>query len=395
MTQFTVRRGTAHDLPEIKQLNLRNFGENMPGNAWKYHQQELPGHSYYVAEDTKTGDLVGTAGFFPSNVNLGNAIVPMAAVTEITVDATHRGQGVLHEMLAALENDDAFSAYPVVGLTASQATIYGRYGFGPAVYLSEYTIDTRNLAFSNLVDTANSVRFLPREKFLEVLPPLYDAYQKVTPGVVSRSMARWKFELEWPESVDTQLELHALVHEHGFARFHYEEQRKKLVVDEICTTTPEAYYALWQTLCGHNIQKELNYSGPTRSPLPYVFKDFRALETKSYYDFLWLRIRNVKAVLEATISRNTGSVILQLKDSYGTESGVYTVHFANGTISCEKSSEEPELTMDISILSMILLGEIAASALYQAGRITGSATAVELLDQALFSAKSPEAGTFF
>ena len=72
---------------------------------------------------------------------VGGATVPADAVTNVTVSATHRRRGLLSRMMAtdlaaAKERGDV-----VATLIAAEYPIYGRYGFGPATWTTEWTVD--------------------------------------------------------------------------------------------------------------------------------------------------------------------------------------------------------------------------------------------------------------
>ncbi len=67
--------------------------------------------------------------------------MPADAVTNVTVSPTHRRRGLLTRMMAqdlagAKERGDV-----VATLIAAEYPIYGRYGFGPATWATEWTID--------------------------------------------------------------------------------------------------------------------------------------------------------------------------------------------------------------------------------------------------------------
>ena len=65
--------------------------------------------------------------------------VPMAGLTMVSVRASHRRRGVLRRMLAAHLGDARGRGEPVSGLWASDARIYGRFGYGVAAEGDELT----------------------------------------------------------------------------------------------------------------------------------------------------------------------------------------------------------------------------------------------------------------
>ena len=76
---------------------------------------------------------MATYASFPGTLNIGGGnLMPVHQITSVTVSPTHRRRGLLRRMITedlalAREAGMVFAA-----LTASEATIYGRFGFGRA-----------------------------------------------------------------------------------------------------------------------------------------------------------------------------------------------------------------------------------------------------------------------
>src|SRR6478736_2624170 len=68
--------------------------------------------------------VVATAGAFPFRLTVpGGAQVGVAAVTVVTVQPTHRRQGLLRQMMDEQLDDVARRGEPLAALTASEASI--------------------------------------------------------------------------------------------------------------------------------------------------------------------------------------------------------------------------------------------------------------------------------
>ena len=87
------------------------------------------------------GRCVATFRSFAQEITaVGGAAVPADAVTNVTVSPTHRRRGLLSRMMArdltaARERGDV-----VATLIAAEYPIYGRFGFGPAAWTAEWTV---------------------------------------------------------------------------------------------------------------------------------------------------------------------------------------------------------------------------------------------------------------
>lgn len=79
------------------------------------------------------GALIGTATAFPTRTAVpGGAALDTAAVTRVGVRADRTRRGVLSAMMRAQLDDAADRGEPLASLRASEARIYGRFGYGVA-----------------------------------------------------------------------------------------------------------------------------------------------------------------------------------------------------------------------------------------------------------------------
>jgi predicted N-acetyltransferase YhbS len=98
---------------------------------------------------TADGRPVGTAAAHAFELTLpGETLVPVSGVTAVSVLPSHRRQGVLSAMmrhqLAELRARGEFLSV----LLASEAPIYGRFGYGPATYTQQLTVPRRQAALA-------------------------------------------------------------------------------------------------------------------------------------------------------------------------------------------------------------------------------------------------------
>ncbi len=79
------------------------------------------------------GTVVSTGGSFVLDMTMpGGRPVPIAGITWISVQATHRRRGLLTAMMTRLLAQARERAEPLAALYASEGAIYQRFGFGPA-----------------------------------------------------------------------------------------------------------------------------------------------------------------------------------------------------------------------------------------------------------------------
>ena len=82
-----------------------------------------------------------TAGAFSFELTVpGGAQVPMAGVTVVSVHPTHRRRGLLRRMMDEQLDDVARRGEPLAALTASETSIYGRFGYGLATFTTRWQL---------------------------------------------------------------------------------------------------------------------------------------------------------------------------------------------------------------------------------------------------------------
>ena len=98
----------------------------------------------YDAASAEGAQPVGTVCSWVTDVTLpGGRGIPMWAISGVTVAPTHRRKGIARAMLEGELRTAAADGVAIAGLTVSEATIYGRFGFAPATFATEWSIDTR------------------------------------------------------------------------------------------------------------------------------------------------------------------------------------------------------------------------------------------------------------
>lgn len=142
------------------------------------------------------GRCVATFRSFAQELTaVGGAAVPADAVTNVTVSPTHRRRGLLTRMMAqdlaaAKERGDV-----VATLIAAEYPIYGRYGFGPATWATEWTIDVPRAGLDPRwagPEDGGRIDLVDAEDVRKLGPELHERLRRSQPGVVSRDELWWK-----------------------------------------------------------------------------------------------------------------------------------------------------------------------------------------------------------
>ena len=85
--------------------------------------------------------IAGTAASFQLDIGIPGGTLPISGLTMVTVRPTHRRRGLLRQLMQRHIDDAKQRGYAASGLWASEATIYGRFGYGVAAEHDEVTIE--------------------------------------------------------------------------------------------------------------------------------------------------------------------------------------------------------------------------------------------------------------
>ncbi|NUT92231.1 MAG: GNAT family N-acetyltransferase [Saccharothrix sp.] len=321
------------------------------------------------------GRVVGTAGAYSFELTLpGRVVVPAAGVSLVGVLPTHRRRGVLGAMMrhqvAELRSRGEFLAV----LLASEAPIYGRFGYGPATYTRRLTVSRHQAAFRVLgAEDVGTVEVVRRAECGEVLEELYDRYRRVQPGALSRPHRWWAAGAGQPpvSHASRYIALHRDVDgvPDGYASYSLGDAGT-LTVDEVITTDDAVYTALARFALGHDLVTTVVFKHfPPEHPLRWQFADFRAGEVGDDTDWLWVRLLDVPRALAARGWFADGELVLDVRDPFLGEDGRYLLTVRDGAAECVPTDRAPDLSLDIRDLGSLYLGGTVPSTLVRAGHV--------------------------
>jgi predicted acetyltransferase len=364
-----------------------------------------PGRTFGVHAD---GALVATAASFPSELAVpGGAVLPMAAVTRVGVRADHTRRGLLTAMMRALLDDAAKRGEPVASLRASEARIYGRFGYGVATRGRGVRVRAGRNCFRPTAPQGGSVRLLARDETVSVLRKVHDVLALRRTGGITRPEGWWSTTLS--RRLEERQHVLAAVHtgadgDDGFAVAVLADPpgpfaERTLEITDLHAVDVTATAGLWRFLLGVDlvgvVQADLR---PLDEPLELLLADPRACATTGVQDETWLRLVDVPAALAARAFRPAQPVLIAVHDPLReTNAGVYRI--ADGAaerVGPLGGPVHPELECEVDALAMAYLGDRLPSQLAAAGwwQVHDPAALVRA-DAAFTTAERPWCGTFF
>ncbi|MDX3387821.1 GNAT family N-acetyltransferase [Streptomyces niveiscabiei] len=333
------------------------------------------------------GRCVATYHSFPQELTaVGGAQVPADAISNVTVSPTHRRRGLLTRMVsddlkAAKDRGDV-----VATLVAAEYRIYGRYGFGPATTMTEWSIDVPRAGFDprHTVPLAGGrIELIDRDEVRKLGPGLHERLRRAQPGAVSRPDHWWHVYtgvlrplLEWTEPFyavyySAAGEVDGLVSYTADDTWSDAKQPLDTAsVRWLLSATPAAERALWHYLC--SIDWITRVKSGARSPddlLPLLLPDPRAASIVTQADWLWVRILDVVRALEARTYQVPGTLVLEIVDGAGLTGGRYLLDASAEGASCEPTTRDADLTLDVAELASLWLGDMSAVRLAALGRL--------------------------
>ncbi len=359
------------------------------------------------------GEWVGVAGDFPFEMTLpGGTTTPAAGVTMVGVAPTHRRQGLLTALMDRQLDDIADRGDAVAILTASESLIYGRFGYGWASSRSSIAIDSARSGFMVGSPTPGRCRMLGKDEALPVIQELYDLCRPQRAGALNRDDWWWEIlRRDRPSRRDGGSALFFVVHEDehgrpdGYAVYRMKEGWNdhgvpggSVLVREVYGTSPDTEAAVWRFLCDIDLVQRVEcWNRPLDDPLRWRMTEPRRLSTTSLSDWLWLRLLDVPAALEARAYEGEGELVVEVVDRFRPASGGrFRLEAGPEGAACKPTDEPADLTLGATELAAVYLGGVAPSLLAAARRADeNTAGSLARADTMFTTRKLPFANTGF
>ncbi|QIZ36324.1 GNAT family N-acetyltransferase [Saccharopolyspora sp. ASAGF58] len=344
-----------------------------------------------LAHGTFDGDeAIGVAGRFETGITLPGPVQhPVAAITAVGVKPGHRRRGALTSLMRAQLDDLRGNGSGLAALYASEASIYGRFGFGLASYESHLTLP-RGAAFLSTVDVdGRRVSEVDRETALEFVHQRYPAVAATRTGWLSRADGSWEVRMIDDRSERGDLgKTRFALHPDGYVIYRPKPNWTNqgpayhLRVLELVASTPQAYAALWRYLLDFDLVGEVHWGkAAVDEPVVGMLANSRLAE-RNIIDGLWVRLVDLDHALEARRYSAAVDVVFDVTDSFCPwNAGRWRLTTgADGVASVARTDDPGQMALDVSDLAAAYLGGNTLSGLARSGRVA------ELAPGALFEA---------
>lgn len=328
-----------------------------------------------------------------------------AAVTGVAVRADHTRRGLLTALMRAQLGEAADRGEVLAVLRASEARIYGRFGYGVATRACSVRVSRSGRGWRTAAPSGGAVRQLDVAALPTVLAALHDRVALARPGGILRPAGWWRTASAMRE-LRGQAPLLAAVHtgpdgDDGYAVAVAEPgpfAARPLRVLDLQAAGPAAAAGLWRFLLDVDLVGEITAVGrPLDEPLDLLLEDPRDVTVTDVEDELWLRLVDVAAALAARTWGDSGPVLLGVHDPFlDRAAGLYRIAGGTAEPMGPLSTRTPDLECDVAGLAMAYLGDRRPSELATAGWwVVRDPTALTRADAAFATSVVPWCGTMF
>src|SRR5947208_607538 len=302
------------------------FGDEPNDEEIERQRKMLVRERFYAAYDDDAP--VGTTADFPFRLTVPGGELAAGGVTWVGVLPSHRRQGVLTQLMRKELDDLHERGEPLAVLWASEAAIYGRFGYGTAAPHYDMDADSSRFALRDDPGRSGRVRMVPLDEAVEPCMHVYERVRPNVPGFIGRTREWWQTgRLADPEQwrrgaspkyvavieLDGEPAAYAIYRvksewEGGFSK------GSVRVVEALAATTP-AERELWRFLFGIDLTVGVDSRLDPSSPLFLMVVDARSLRLRAS-EGLWLRIVDVEGALGGRSYATDDAIVVELSDDF-------------------------------------------------------------------------------
>lgn len=394
--EYQLRPITPDEAGPFFECMASSFGNDFRPDRWS----ERTGHYAEVDRSLAAWDgvqVVATTGIWSFELTVPGGSIATAGVTWVSVRPTHRRRGLLTAMMRRQLDDVHERGEALAALWASEAPIYGRFGYGCAAEGVEMRIERAHSALRPSTSDATArggVRMVEREEALARWPVLYERVRRETPGMISRHDRWWSYRHlpEKDEGVDGYTGSRFAQYEEdgellGYVRYRTKQDYEQgnpagiLHLRELIAASDAAYAALWQYLFGVDLIKTIHAEWRrVDEPLTWMLADPRRLVRRTQ-DTLFVRVVDVAEALAGRRYAAEGELVIEVQDRFcGWNEGSYLLKGGPNGATCTRTARSPDISLEAESLGAAYLGGVRLSTLARAGRVSGPEAALGRAD---------------
>jgi predicted acetyltransferase len=350
--------------------------------------------------------VVGTAMSFSMELTVpGQVQLPMAGVSYVAVHPLRRRQGIMRALMRHQLDELHARDIPLAGLGASQAGIYGRFGYGPATWDSSWRLArgaARRLAEPG---DACQLELVDAQRAREEFPAVHEQARRSQVGDVRTYPGRWQDLIGADGGHGKHFVLcrdHGCANGYAIYRLEREDRyssRAVVIVDHLITVSDGAYRSLWGYLTDLDLTDWVVAAGrPEHEPLQQTLTDSRQLVITGVHDHLWVRLVDIPLALSRRRYPAEGTIVLDVADSFCPwNEGRWLLEGGPDGAECKPAAGRggASLSLDVASLGSLFLGGTSVGHLARAGLIQADPGSLHRAHQLFGAGLDPWCSTEF
>jgi predicted acetyltransferase len=390
-----IRNPSADELRTAMGAAEVAFAETPNDDDYARHSKMLPLDRFYAAYDD--GTPVGTAADFPFLLTVPGGELAAGGVTWVAVMPSHRRKGILTQLMRRELDDIHERGEPLAVLWASEAAIYGRFGYGIAAPTVQMDADKSRFAFRDDPGPQGRVRMVELGDAVEPCMRIYEQVRTRVPGFTARNREWWEtYRLADPEQwrhgnspkyvavveLDGEPEAYAIYRVKQDWQQGVSHSRVRLV--ETLATSATAERELWRFVFGIDLIARVDGRHDPGSPLFLMVVDPRSLNLR-VSEGLWLRLVDLEGALAGRSYASDDEVVVEVRDEF-CPWNVGRWRIGGGVV---RTDDDAELELDVADLASAYLGAFSFSSLAAAERVRELSDGAVARADALFRTARP------
>jgi predicted acetyltransferase len=349
-------------------------------------------------------EVLGACSSFEFDLSLpGGRGVSVAALTAVGGNVTRTGRGALRAMMIEHLQRARERGHAASILNASEASIYGRFGYGHATTMVGYEVDSDRAEYSHPLDDPGSIELVTDLKgSIDRFRQAYDRCALVVPGTGGRNERWWDRVLDAkPNWRGGGKKIGVLHLDHrgdpdGYLLYSMKDDGGwvaggVLTIRELLGADVTTELALFRFATEVPLQRTVRWpEGPIDFPARHHMVDPRQLHVIDQHDLLWLRPLDVAVLLESRTFSADDDLVLGVDDQiFEDQCGPWRLSIRDGAATVERTDAAADLDMTSGQLAMVLLGDHRVQELAHAGVLAGEPAIIRRFDRVFQTDRRP------
>ncbi len=264
-------------------------------------------------------------------------------------------------------------------------------------------IQRAHVAFGRLTPDPADVVVIGAEEAEAAIPQVYDRLHREIPGMYALSDDWWrhrrlrdsadrrgdytKYRFAVTGSVDAPTGYALFRLKEGWSKGHGSHEVR--VVDMLADE-PEDWAGLWRHVLDHDLAAKITAVHRAEDDPLFSFLAGPRRAKAEATDGLWIRIMDVPRALASRRYHRPGRFTFNVNDPLHRAGGAFELEIAeDGTATCNLTSADPDIDIDLEDLSSAYLGRSRLAALHRAGRLVGDPATIAQADMAFGWNRAP------